>query len=149
MPDSNRRISAPTRTLYGYGLLLSGRSRLLWPTWPLELRSLRWRSSINLRSSRIPSHICGPIEIHLEKGMWRLDKNTLIQPTDTPALSQEFQVPQFGQRLYRRHVSNVPLGGGRKSKTVSLHVESIGRCSETEDGGITKQTPTRRRHLSR
>jgi hypothetical protein len=35
-----------------------------------------------------------------EKGMWRLDKNTLIQPTDTPALSQEFQVPQFGQRLY-------------------------------------------------
>jgi len=100
MPDSNRRISAPTMTLYGYSLLLSGRSRLLWLTWPLALRSLRWRSSINLRSSRIPSHICGPIEIHLEKGMWRLDKNTLIQPTDTPALSQEFQVPQFGQRLY-------------------------------------------------
>jgi hypothetical protein len=149
MPDSNRRISARTRThygYYGYGLLLSGRSRLLWPTWPLELRS---RSSINLRSSRISSHICGPIEIHLEKWMWRLDKNTLIQPPDTPTLSQEFQVPQFGQRLYRKHVSNVPHGGGRKSKTVSLHVESIGRCSETEDGGITKQTPTRRRHLSR
>lgn len=50
------------------------------------------------------SHICGPIEIRLEQGMWRLDKNTLIQPTDTPFLSQEFQVPPFEQSLYKKRV---------------------------------------------
>jgi hypothetical protein len=51
------------------------------------------------------------LKIHSEKGNVAFDRNTLIQPTDTLALSQEFQAPQFGQSLYCRmskRVSYVP-----------------------------------------